>query len=301
MPDNRRMALLARGQASRIRAALRPGVRIAHAAARELGSTVTELRARRLFGRPAVGSGALLCVYRERNRDGVRALVDEARRLRMTVALWALDDAAPAVAPFTVGVGRGLRMDLLNRLWEVVRESAPHQVVVADDDVSFTHGSLAQLLEAATVCGFGIAQPAQRWNSAWRHEITRKRVLALARQTTFVEIGPLFVVTGSWIPRVLPFPDGFGMGWGLDLVWLDLLREGCRLGVVDCVTVHQHDPAGGREYDTSREVERLRAELRERNLESPADAQCTLRSWHVWQARPPWLAADAAREPRSER
>lgn len=295
------MAPQVRGQASRIRALLRPGVRIAHSAARELGSIVTELRARRLFGRGARSAAALLCVYRERNREGVRALVEEARRLCMTVALWALDDTVPAVASSTVGVGPGLRMDLLNRLWQVAREGAPQQVVIADDDVSFTDGSLAQLLEAATVCGFGIAQPARRWDGDWRHEITRKRALTLARETTFVEIGPLFVVTGSWIPRVLPFPEGFGMGWGLELVWLDLLREGCRLGVVDCVTVSHPAPEGGREYDAGQEALRLRSLLRERNLESPADAQCTLRSWQVWQARPPWVAVEPSREPRSSR
>jgi hypothetical protein len=294
------MAVQARGQGSRIRALLRPGVRTAHAAARELGSIVTELRARRLFGRPTRSSGALLCVYRERNREGVRALVEEARRLCLTVALWALDDTVPALASATVGAGPGLRMDLLNRLWQGVRDSAPHQVVVADDDVSFTHGSLAQLLEAVAVCGFGIAQPAQRWNGDGPHEITRERTLTLARETTFVEIGPLFVVTGSWISRVLPFPEGFGMGWGLELVWQDLLREGCRLGVVDCVTVNHPAAPGRREYDAGREAERLRSMLWERKLESPADAQRTLRSWRVWRARPPWVA-DPPGEPRSSR
>jgi hypothetical protein len=293
------MALRARGQGFEIRALLRRGVRTAHVSARELGSIVTALRARRLFGRPTRVSGALLCVYRARNREGVRALVEEASGLGMTVALWALDDTAPAVASSTVGVGPGLRMELLNRLWEAVREGAPRQVVVADDDVAFARGSLAQLLGAARVCGFGVAQPARRWNGHCAHEITRERGLTLARQTSFVEIGPLFVVTGSWIPRVLPFPEGSGMGWGLELVWRDLLREGCRLGVVDCVTVDHPAPEGGREYNEGAEVERLRSMLRERQLESLADAQRTLRSWRVWQARPPWVAADPPGEPRS--
>jgi hypothetical protein len=285
--------MAARGRASRIRAFLRPGAAKARAAARELGSAATALRARRLFERAARAPGALLCVYRARNGDGVRALVEQAERLRLRVALWALDGAVTALAPATAGVGPGLRTELLNRLWRVVREGAPRQVVVADDDVSFTHGSLAQLLEAAAVCGFGLAQPAQRWDSAWRHDITRKRALALARETTFVEIGPLFVVSHPWVARVLPFPDGFGMGWGLELVWRDLRREGCRLGVVDCVTVNQRPPEGGRAYDTSAEAERLRSLLRERSLASPADAQRTLRSWQVWQVRPPWPAAPA--------
>jgi hypothetical protein len=149
------------------------------------------------------------------------------------------------------------------------------------------------------VCGFGIAQPAQHPDGAWRHDITRERALTLARETTFVEIGPLLVVSGPWVPRVLPFPEGFGMGWGLDVVWTDLRREGCRLGVVDCVCVRQRAPEGGREYDTGPEGERLRSMLRERGLERPVDAQCTLRSWRVWQARPPWLAVGPTGEARS--
>lgn len=295
------MALLARGRAPGLRAGLRPAAGLARSAAHELGSALTELRARRLLADAPRGAGALLCVYRERNRDGVEALACEAARLGLTVALWALDGAIPALASATVGAGPGLRTDLLNRLWQVARGGRPHQVVVADDDVAFTHGSLAHLLDAAVVCGFGIAQPAQSRGSAWRHEITRKRALSLARQTTFVEVGPLFVVTGPWIPRVLPFPEGFGMGWGLDVVWTDLLREGCRLGVVDCAAVSQPAPPGGREYDTGPEVERLESVLRERRLESPAGAQATLACWHPWQPRPPWLAHDPDPKPRRRR
>jgi hypothetical protein len=291
------MALQARDQASRIRAMLRPGARMAHSAARELGSILTELRARRLFGRKTRGSGALLCVYRERNREGVRALVEEARRQRMTVGLWALDAAVPALAPYTVGVGPGLRMDLLNRLWEVVRKSEPHQVVIADDDVSFAHGSLGQLLEAAMVCGFGMAQPAALEQRLPPRDRAQAGADARPRDD-LREIGPLRR-DGSWVSRVLALSGGFGMGWGLELVWRDLLREGCRLGVVDCVTVHHPAPEGGREYDAGQEAERLRSMLRERSLESLADAQSTLRSWRVWQARTPWLAAPSPGEPRS--
>jgi hypothetical protein len=290
-----------RGEGSPIRAVLRAGVERTQTAARGLGSLATQLRARRLFGRATPGSAALLCVYRERNREGVRALVEEATRLRLSVALWALDGvAAPDLARATVGAGRGLRMDLLNRLWQAVRASAPRQVVVADDDVSFARGSLGSLLEAVAVCGFGIAQPARGGDAGWSHEITRSRALTLARETTFVEIGPMFVVSGDWVPRVLPFPEGFGMGWGLELVWLDLQREGCRLGVVDCVTVSHAAPERGREYDAGPEGERLRALLRERNLASPTDAQRTLGRWPVWRARPPWLA-DTPGETRSRR
>jgi hypothetical protein len=251
------------------------------------------LRGRRLFERVARGPAALLCVYRRENHQTVRALIDQARRLDLSIALWALDEPLADLTAFTVGIGPGSRVDLLNRLWQEVSARAPHQVVIADDDMRFTHGTLDQLLGAATRCEFGIAQPAHHWDSYCSHEITRKRVLSLARETTFVEVGPLFVVTQPWIPRVLPFPEGFGMGWGLELVWWDLLREGCRLGVVDCVSVMHPAPEGGsREYDTDPEGERLRSLLRERNLETITDAQCTLTSWRAWQARPRWHAPE---------
>ncbi len=59
----------------------------------------------------------------------------------------------------------------------------------------------------------------------------------MVRLTTFVESGPLVAVAPKWVERVTPLPVWRGMGWGLELEWIDLQAEGCRLGIVDATTV----------------------------------------------------------------
>ena len=69
-------------------------------------------------------------------------------------------------------------------------------LVVADDDLVFTRGSLVSLLDVCRRAGFDLAQPARSDDNRMHefnvaHEITRARNLSRARLTTFVEIGPL--------------------------------------------------------------------------------------------------------------
>jgi hypothetical protein len=239
-----------------------------------------------------LGPGALLCVYREENAGSTIRLAAQAREAGMEVVLWALREQIASLAPFTVGAGPGLRMDLLNRLWATVARSTYQQVVIADDDVALADGSLARLRAAALRCGFGIAQPAHRWRSGCSYAITRRRWFTLARHTTFVEPGPLYIVSAPWVHHVLPFPDGFGMGYGLWLLWRDLQARGCRLGIIDGVTIH-HPRAIATEYDVEAEVARMRELLRARGLSRPVDAQRTLGTWRVWAAEPPWTRGSA--------
>jgi hypothetical protein len=75
--------------------------------------------------------------------------------------------------------------------------------------------------------------------------VTRRRPLALARETAFVEIGPVTLLRARTFAALLPFPP-LRMGWGLDVRWAALAREhGWRLGVVDALPVlHAAAPAG---------------------------------------------------------
>lgn len=109
----------------------------------------------------------------------------------------------------------------------------------------------------------------------------------LARQTTFVEPGPLFVITQPWIKQAIPFPEGFGMGWGLWLKWHKLQNYGCKLGIIDCISV-KHFALITREYSTSVEGERLQTLLQEQNLQKTEQAQQTLMAWKIWEKVPPW-------------
>jgi hypothetical protein len=268
-----------------------PGVVAAISRLRRIAPSYLRCR-RRLRDMPHE-SAALLCVYRAKNRGPVEALVAEANAAGIATHLWALDETVEGLARWTRGVGSGPRMQLLNRLWKHASRSRPAQVIVCDDDFVFASGGLRELQLAAAYCGFGIAQPAHAWESIVGHSFTRRRPLTVARLTSWVDIGPVFLVSGRWVDRVLPFPSGFGMGWGLGLVWQTLRDEGCRLGIVDAISVeHLYPPY--REYDREPEAKRVDRLLRERGLDRTAEAQFCLQRWMCWQAEPKWLGSGLA-------
>jgi hypothetical protein len=248
----------------------------------------TSRRARKVWAGSPRHPGSLICVYRARNARLVERLVTPAARLGMSVGLWALDEPAPALSEWTVGRGAGLRMALLNRLWEGVGRGVRGPLVVADDDIAFTSGGFTELLAAAERCGFDLSQPAHDAWSKWSIRLTRGRLLSLARSTTFVEIGPLVVVAEECVSKIVPFPDDFGMGWGLDFLWRDLLEEGSRFGIVDSVRI-RHLPERG--YDKQPERARVRAILKSRGIRDAGDVQRCLGVWRPWHAAPPWLRA----------
>jgi GT2 family glycosyltransferase len=73
-------------------------------------------------------------------------------------------------------------------------------LVVVDDDVVLPHGFLDRLLFLAERFDFQLVQPAHRARShaAWR--VTRRRAGSVARQTPFVEIGPVTAFARATCP-----------------------------------------------------------------------------------------------------
>lgn len=82
----------------------------------------------------------LVSVYRRANAQNLLAIASKAICAGWEMALWALEDAAEELQPWTRGVGPGTRMDLLNRL--LVDRGLHEWVVIVDDDVRVTRGSL---------------------------------------------------------------------------------------------------------------------------------------------------------------
>ncbi len=200
-------------------------------------------------------------VYRNRNEDTVRALVEPLLAAGASVRLWALDRPAAGLIEHTVGHGPGRRFQLLNRLLD---GTVGRPVVVFDDDVRFRRGNLVDLVALADALGLDIAQPAHERASAASHAITRRRPFSVARLTNFVEIGPVVCFSARVLPRVAPFPEA-GMGWGTELAWADLVGEGFRLGIVDAVSL-VHIGRLHEAYDTGEDRERMNAMLAERGL-----------------------------------
>jgi hypothetical protein len=204
-------------------------------------------------------SVAFLSVYRYGNLPVLRRLLDQLPA-GAEIRLWALDRVHEDVADLTVGSGPGGRLDLLNILASELT-AAPEMLVIADDDVEIVMGDLRRLVRAGSALGFDLFQGSHAAGSASAFAVTRTRPLSFARETSFVEQGPLLLLSARAQRALLPFPADLGMGWGIELRWWRAARElGLRLGVVDAVSM-RHFRGAGRTYDTAPERARLRREL----------------------------------------
>lgn len=227
-------------------------------------------------------------VYRARNQAYVRALLTQAGA-PVEVALWALDEVPPDLAPLTVGQGPGARLALLNGAAALLDLPDAAWLLLCDDDVTLDVGSLADAVRLAVLAGFDIAQPTHAWGSPHSWSVNRHRLLLWARQTRFVETGPLLMFGPRARRACLPLDASLGMGWGSEATW-GTKRE-LATGVLDGVTLRHWEPIGTG-YDTT--GEQVQADEVFQRLLPPAGF-ASLRAfqrvtgrWPVWRATPPW-------------
>lgn len=232
---------------------------------------------------PRVGRADLVAVYRERNAAVIGALAAE---VTGTGALWALDAAHPALAAQTVGVGAGSRFVNLNRLLPPADDAT--WLVVADDDVRLSSGSLSDALALAAAAGLDVAMPSHDRDSFVNWSVTRCRPQSLVRLTRFIDQGPLLILSPLARRRLLPFDETIGMGWGAELAWG--ADTELRIGVLDGVRMQHLSPVSRTAYDVEHEWDRALQALDASPWSSWAQAQAELGRWSRWQSAPPWLA-----------
>ena len=176
------------------------------------------------------------------------------------------------------------RFENLNRLLAAHPPSAQGYdwLLTIDDDVTLPRGFLDRLLFLAERLALDLAQPAHRLRSHAAWQVTRRSPGAIARETRFVEIGPVTLFASSTFQTLLPFP-ALRMGWGLDLHWAALARaRGWRLGVLDAVAIaHAVAPAASA-YPRAAAVHEARSFLAERPYLTAAEAQVTLATHRKW-------------------
>jgi GT2 family glycosyltransferase len=137
-------------------------------------------------------------------------------------------------------------------------------VVVMDDDVALPRGFLDRFLHVAESSGLRLAQPAHRLHSHAAWAITRRRPGVSARETTFVEIGPVTAFHRDTFATLLPFPE-LRMGWGLDAHWAAVARaHGWPIGIVDATPVGHTLAPVGRGYGREAAIAEARAFLADR-------------------------------------
>jgi GT2 family glycosyltransferase len=141
----------------------------------------------------------------------------------------------------------GGRFENLNRLIDCSPLTGFDWLLVVDDDVLLPRGFLDRFLLIAERFDLRLAQPAHRRRSHAAWDMTRRRPASVARETAFVEIGPVTAFHSSTFEVLLPFPE-LRFGWGLDAHWAAVARErGWRVGVVDATPIRH----GLREIATS--------------------------------------------------
>jgi hypothetical protein len=146
------------------------------------------------------------------------------------------------IATGTGGLGK---FENLNALLDQHLSDDDDWLVVIDDDVALPPRFLDGMLLVAERLDFRLAQPAhRRWSfAAW--SVTRRRPATVARESAFVEIGPVTFLHASTFAELLPFPD-LKMGWGLDAHWAAVAQQrGWKMGIVDAFPVaHRSRPVG---------------------------------------------------------
>jgi hypothetical protein len=229
----------------------------------------------------------VLSVYRPGAVLG-RALRElRSERHSVTLVLGATGRPDPALAPHTVAARlRGGKLRNLNRLLGASPPPADFDwTLVVDDDIVLPLRFLDRFVALSGHLGLELVQPAQtrRSHAAWR--VTRRRPASVARETRFVEIGPVTAFGRGPAAELLPFPD-LRFGWGLDLHWAALARErGWRLGVLDALPVrHERAPVASA-YDHAAAVDEAQRFLAGRSY-LPASAAGTTLTTHRRVPRP---------------
>jgi hypothetical protein len=174
--------------------------------------------------------------------------------------------------------GRAPKFRLLNQLLESVRLADYDYVILSDDDVRVRKCFLDSLISCQEQFDFAIAQPARTWNSYNEHSIVRRDPRYRARQTWFVEIGPVVALQRRTFEHILPFDEQSPMGYGYDFVWPCVLRDaGMTMGVIDCCPVDHSSRLSYQSYSAERELGLMKQYLAERPHLSYAQARQTVR------------------------
>ena len=238
-----------------------------------------------------------LLIYRSRNVALVQNLLNQVGS-RVDVRLWALDEVAPELADLTVGCGPGGRFDNLNLLYESRPVAEGSWLVVADDDVAFVRGDIAQLIQTMRKAGLNLAQPGQSLLGWWTVPFSLGRPFAIASDTNHVEVGPLFAADPQFSKEILPFPGNTGMGWGVEADWYRIKLDRYRIGVIDaCRILHLGAPNS---YPIEPELEKMAERLAAASVTSIWQLRSCNGRWWRWQQDPPWKnSADFAGQPPS--
>lgn len=170
------------------------------------------------------------------------------------------------------------KFSLLNAMLSKVDLTAFDAVLISDDDITLPEGFMDAYFAQQWECRFALAQPSRAWHSYYDHKFTLRKPFYKARQTRFVEIGPIFSIMPDAFPLMLPFDEMSPMGWGYDFVWpVKLAEQGLTLGIIDKVSVDHSHRGQGVLYCRDKEISAMEKYLAENPHLSRKEAVQVLR------------------------
>jgi hypothetical protein len=165
------------------------------------------------------------------------------------------------------------KFTLINRMISQADIAEHDYIMVCDDDVTLPPDFTDRFIGWQQHCDFALAQPARTWNSFVDHSFVRRSLWCKARETRFVEIGPVFCMSRAMAKLIVPFDETSAMGWGYDLVWPVIAKQhGLKLGIVDDAAIEHSIRARGALYQTGGEIESMAAMLSQRKHLNAHDA-----------------------------
>jgi len=172
------------------------------------------------------------------------------------------------------------RSKLINILMSDYLESDFDFVVITDDDINLPNHFLDDFLNEQECLEFSLAQPARARNSIISHAITKERRNLRARQTLFVEIGPVVSIQKSAQKLILPLDESSPMGWGLDFVWAKALQQNnLKMGIIDCTPIKHNIRAVGASYNRNKAIDDMNNFLSQKDHIKPEDSFVVLRKY----------------------
>jgi len=228
----------------------------------------------------------LLMVYRTKNAPMVEAFLRQVDP-NADVRLWALDEIAPELALHTIGSGPGTRFNNFNKLYNAKPIEEGSWVVLADDDVLFVRGDLTRTIGIMKEAGLSLAQPTQSILGWWTFPFNVARPFLVARDSNYVEQGPLLVIDPSFAELILPLPDTNDMGWGIEADWYRAKEGRYRIGLIDDCRVLHYARAGST-YSYGPETRNMDERLRKAGVDSLLQLQSVNGYWWKWQRTPSW-------------
>lgn len=150
------------------------------------------------------------------------------------------------------------KFKILNQLLENVNFEQYDYIIFSDDDIAIQDQFIDVYVDVIEKYELKLAQPARASHSYNVHSIVLENKSCIARETNFVEIGPIFSFHKSIFSYLLPFPHDAAMGFGLDYIWPVIAnKHNFKIGIVDIVPVDHSYRMQSKTYSSNENMENM--------------------------------------------